>query len=718
MSTSPMLKKQMLIGASILLGATANCAVAQEYTLPNIMVEEQALPNSSSEDRYFSEVSDSATKSSSDLATTPQSVSVITKKQMDDQNVQSVRQALNYSSGVLSTTDNTSRYDSVFLRGFGGFGTTTRIADFLDGMKLPRGQAFGLPSIDASLLDHVDVLKGPSATLYGQSGPGGLINQVSRKPSSEASHEVRLEMGSHDRVQAGFTSQGALNEADTWQYSVSGIARKSDTEYDDVEEERQAVSPTIRWQPDENTELVLRGFYQQDPESGYFNSTYPSDRAPAAYRSALKGDLNVGDPGFDMYDREQYALGYEFQHRFNRKIKIRSAARYFNLDLDFRGLQMAAAITKDGLLPRQAAHSIEDADNITTDNAVEFFFDTGAVQHTFTLGLGHQKSTSNWQYLFGAAPDLDVLSPVYNIKTPALTTIIDNEQTLEQTGVYLQEQFTTEQLTVLLGVRRDWTKQNTKNRLASTKSSQSDSATSYRSGLSYQFTNGITPFVSYATSFEPTIGVDEHGAPFVPTEANQWEIGVKYQPFDTDILLTLSAFDIHQENVLTPSPTPGFNVQLGEIRSRGAELEVRGRATENLELIGALTQLDAEVSETTVAANQGNRPQAVPELYGSLWANYHLSQGHLKGLTIGAGARYVGSSYADDANTIKSDGYSVLDAALRYDLATLSPDLEGAEITLNMTNLSDKDYYASCTYNFYCQRGQGRTFLLGARYQW
>lgn len=212
--------------------------------------------------------------------------------------------------------------------------------------------------------------------------------------------------------------------------------------------------------------------------------------------------------------------------------------------------------------------------------------------------------------------------------------------------------------------------------------------------------------------------MDATGAAFKPTKAEQWEFGLKYEPTFMKALFAVSVFETRQKNVLSPGPMPGFNVQQGEVRSRGIEFEARGSVTRNLELIGALTVLDTEVTKTTVPATIGKRPQAAPKYFGSVWVNYAIDFGVLDGLTIGVGVRVVGSSYADDANTVRAAGYALVDAALRYDLGKLSPVLDGAQATLNATNLFNKNYYASCSSNFYCQYGSGAQVLAGLRYRW
>jgi iron complex outermembrane receptor protein len=703
---------------SVSLGALGAVASAQETTeLPPINVE-GAGSSTDSGDRILQKTTRSATKTDVPVLETPQSVSTVTRRQIDEQNPQTVSQALRYTAGVLSDRDSDIRYDSVFLRGFGAFGTATSYVSFLDGLKLPRGQAFAQTSVDPFLIDRIDVLKGPSALLYGQISPGGLVNQISRSPSAEQSGEVRIEGGSYGRVQGSVRTSGPLTDDGAWQYAFSAIGRSSGTRYDDVDEERFGVAPVIKWSPSDDTTLTLSGYYQKDPEGGYFNSLYARSLAPAAYRPHLDRKLNIGDPSYDDFKREQYGLGYNFEHRFDEALTVRSNLRYSSVDIDFRSLQMAGPITADGQIPRQALRSIEDVGGLSFDNQAQINIQTGDIRHTILTGVDFQNATSDWEYRFGAASPLDVVDPVYGVPIGPLSTIIDSRQKLRQTGVYVQDQLSWGRWRAQLGLRHDWTKQDSENRLEGSKTKQDNEATSYRAGLLYLFDSGLAPYVSYSTSFEPTIGVDAGGAPFIPTKARQYEAGVKYQPAGVDALFTFSAFNIRQQNVLTASSTPGFNIQDGEVRSRGLEFEARGNLTGGVELIAALTLLDTEFTESSVTGDVGKRPQGVPDHYGSVWANYRFDGGALAGLSLGGGVRFVGASYADNANAVRAAPYTLLDAALRYDFGANVSQLRGLEATLNVTNLLDKDYYSSCSSNFYCQFGNRRQALAGLRYTW
>jgi len=668
-------------------------------------------------DRYLQDVATSATKTETPALETSQSIVTITRAQMDHQNSQTVSEALRYSSGVLSDVEATSRNDSVFLRGFGGFGTGTVLVSFLDGLKLARGQAFAQFSIDSFLLERVDIVKGPSAVLYGQISPGGLVNQITRKPTSEDENEVRVELGSYDRLQAGFASRGAIDDDEEFLYSLAAIGRTSGTRFDNVEDERVAIAPSLTWKPDSDTSLTINGFYSRDPQGGIFNSAPAKDLAPQIYQNALNSTLNFGDSGVESFEREQYGIGYQFDQQFSN-FSLHSGLRYSNVDADFFGIQFIAPLTETGLLPRAAIHSNEIAEGIAADNRIQTDFITGNIAHNVIIGVDYQRNTADWEYNFGAATALDVINPIYNQSVGPFFTVIDNHQIQIQTGIYVQDQMEIDRFRFTLGLRHDQASLETKNYTTGISSKQSDDETSYKAGLLYLFDSGIAPYISYSTSFEPTIGVGEDGVSFKPTTARQFEGGIKYQSSDIPLLVTGSIFDIEQDNTLTASSTLGFSVQQGQIQSRGLELEARGSIVKNLELIVSATWLDTQVRKSSNQEIIGKRPQAVPKNFASIWASYHIPTGTLKGWDFGGGIRYVSDSYGDDLNKLRSPNYTITDLALRYDFGELSSSLSGTQFTFNVSNLFDKEYYTSCSFDIYCQFGNRRQVLIGFSHDW
>lgn len=668
--------------------------------------------------RYLKSDTISATKMNIPALETAQSIVTVTRGQMDDQNSQTVSEALRYSSGVLSDVEASSRNDSVFLRGFGGFGTDTVVVSFLDGMKLPRGQAYALFSIDPFLLENIEIVKGPSAVLYGQLNPGGLVNQELRGPTVESRHELRLEAGTHDRFQLGYASSGSLNDDGSWLYSFAGLGRDANTRYDGVEEKRVAAAPSLRWEPDENTSLTIKAFYIKDPDGGIFNSTLARSVAPKRYRGALDDWLNTGDPDKEYFHRKQYGISYQLSHQFSDNVLFYSSARFVRVTSDFLGMQLTSVVDDDGMLPRAAVRSDESVDGFETDNRLQLDLTTGALKHRVLLGVDYQESEADWLYSFAGAAPLDVLNPVYDQPLGAFMTLYDNRQRQQQTGVYLQDQISLGALRLMAGIRHDRAKMRTRDHLAAATSRQSDNETSYRAGAVYLFESGFAPYVSYSTSFEPVTGVAEDGSAFRPTTAKQYEGGIKYQPADARFLATLSAFDIKQDNVLSPGSTINFSVQDGQITSRGVEFEVRGHLQDNLQLIAAATWLDTKISKNSNDALIDKHPQAVPNKFASAWASYYFPSGWLRGFQLGGGVRYVAKSYGDDLNTLVAPSYTVADLALKYNLGEQLPALGDTELTFNVSNLFDKEYYTSCSYDIYCQFGNSRQALLGVRHSW
>jgi len=669
-----------------------------------------------------------ATRTDTPIIDVPQSITVVPREQIDAQNAQTVGQALGYVAGVVSEP-RPGRYDSIIIRGFGGFGNSANYVTFLDGLRLLRGQSFAIASVDPWLLNSIEVLRGPSGVLFGQVNPGGIVNMSSRLPSANPVNEMFLESGSYDRLQAGITMGGRLDAEGRFTYSLTGLGRITGTQWDDVMDQRIAIAPAVTWRPTDNTTITLLGSYQYDPESGYYNGVpYYSVTNPGV-RSRLNANFNPGDPAYDNFSRTNIMAGWRFEQRFDDTFSFRQNFRYQSLSTHFQAVSAStsaaaiATLNRTGVLTRSASVSDENVDGLGVDNQLIAALTTGPLQHTVLVGLDYQYAESSRSLgSGGTAPALNVFAPVYNqmIARPRYTAISD--QTQSQLGLYAQDQIRWGGLNLLLGLRQDWFDQETTQRLTSSRTSLDDNHLSWRIGVVYETPIGIAPYASYATSFEPVTGTyapQRGGAGFVPTEAAQYEVGVRYQPPDRSMLLTLSAFDITQTNVLTADPAySNYNVQSGEVESRGIELEGRFVPMPGMNLILTYTYLDAKVTQSNDVP-VGNRPVGVPNQIASGWIDYSFTEGTpLNGLTLGGGVRYVGTSYGDAANTFKVDGYTLVDAMFRYDLGTVAPTLRGLQATLNVNNLFDKQYIAACSSDVGCYYGTRRSVIAGVHYRW
>lgn len=224
----------------------------------------------------------------------------------------------------------------------------------------------------------------------------------------------------------------------------------------------------------------------------------------------------------------------------------------------------------------------------------------------------------------------------------------------------------------------------------------------------------LSVYANYSESFEPT-------SPWVnlldeaePQRGTQYEAGIKYSPaFLDEALFTLAVFDLTQTNV-PYEVSPGLFDQIGEVRVRGVELEGKLALADQLNATLSYSYWKPEILEDGINGNVGNKPQQVPNHIGSVWADYTIPGEGLRGdLTVGAGVRYVGSSYADNANTIKIDAHTVVDAAISYEF------FENATLQLNASNLFDEEYVSYVdTFSNTAYYGDGRTVRATFRYTW
>jgi iron complex outermembrane receptor protein len=352
------------------------------------------------------------------------------------------------------------------------------------------------------------------------------------------------------------------------------------------------------------------------------------------------------------------------------------------------------------------------------DNQAEARFATGPLRHIALLGVDYRHATSELNEGFANAPSVNLYNTVYGAPIAMPSIAISSGQRQDQTGLYLQDQIALDRWRLTLSGRHDWVSTDALDFINGTDQFRQDNAFSGRAGLNYVFDFGLSPYVAYARSFQPAVGITAK-IPLVPTTGEQAEVGVKYQPTGTNLLLTAALFDITQQNVTTTDPNnPGFSVQTGEARSRGAEFEATMSLTEGLKLVGSYTYTDTEVTKTNTPSQLGKHLIIMPMNQAALWADYTFQHGQLAGFGAGGGVRYVGDSYGDAANTILIPDYALFDATLHYDLSYVDPRLRGVKLAINATNLFDKYYVATCQSLNACFLGSGRTILGSVRYTW
>ncbi|WAC59043.1 TonB-dependent siderophore receptor [Brevundimonas sp. SL130] len=676
-----------------------------------------------------------ATKTQTTLIDTPQSVSVITRDELDARGVQTLNEATRYVAGVLpesSGMDN--RIDDMYIRGFDAGGFASNV--MLDGLRMPSdsSSSWNHASINTWNMQQVEVVKGPSSVLYGQLAPGGMVNQVSKTPVAGQAQVLQLSADANGKYQiAGDVGGGAADGQ--IQGRLVAFFKDGGTQLDHVDHQQWLVAPSVEFKAkDGDTRLTLLGLYQEDSGGSTFQFLpYQGSVIPAA-NGYIDNQTFLGEPNWNVYDRTVWSAGYQFEHRFSDALTLSQSARMMHVDSLYRATVVYGVrgqtvtnpntLTDGRILPRRAVQGQGDSDGYAIDTRLAGVFSTGAFEHAVLAGFDWQQT--DWTFLRKQASvsqtaiQIDVYDPVYTNYdfAPTLVNQVGTDETDRQTGVYLQDQIQSGKWRLTLGGRYDWANLDSLNTLTNVRVKTKNEAFSGRAGLLYAFDNGLSPYVSYSQSFQPTPGTARDGSAFEAITADQWEAGLKYEPQAIDGMITLSAYELRQDNVLTTDPlntgAEAYQVQTGQVRIRGLELEGRVTPLEGLSLIGAGTLFDSEVTRDTT--NQGNDMIRVPDWMGSFWADYTFDRGPAQGLSVAGGVRYVDSTYGDLANTLAIDSYQLFDAAVRYDLGQIGG--AHAVLALNGSNLADKRYVATCSALTSCYYGTGRTLTASLKLSW
>ncbi|HIC7645467.1 ferrichrome porin FhuA [Serratia liquefaciens] len=661
---------------------------------------------------YAAKHSATGTKTDTPIEKTPQSVSVVTREEMDMRQPDTVKGALAYTPGVMVGNRGASTaYDAVNIRGFSSVGTNM----YLDGLKL-QDDNYSIYQIDPYFLERAEVLRGPSSVLYGKSNPGGVVALVSKRPTTETLREVQFKMGTDNLFQTGFDFGGALDDDGIYSYRLTGLARDEDQQQVGEKSKRYAIAPSFSWRPDDRTSLTFLSSFQDDPSVGFYGWLPKEGTVQNGINGKLPTSFNDGEPGYNNISRKQQMVGYAFEHGFDDVWTLRQNLRYSKMDVDYRSIYgQGISATNPAELTRGVMNSKEHLSSFAVDTQAQAKFATAAVDHTLLMGVDYMRMRNDVVYQYGSASSLNVVAPQYGNQSYTITGGASQVNRQEQTGLYVQDQAEWNNWVLTMGGRYDWSDTNSTNRLSQNAvSKQKDNEFTGRAGLNYVFENGIAPYVSYSESFEPTSGTDFSGNTFAASKGKQYEAGVKFAPKDRPITASIAIYQLTKTNNKVADPDHVFaSIQGGEIRSRGVELEGKAALTANVNLLGSYTYTDAEYTKDTT--QQGNTPAAIPKHMASVWADYTFHETALSGLTLGSGVRYVGSSYGDEANTFKVKDYTVVDAAIKYDLARFN--LPGSSIGINVNNLFDKEYVSSCFATYGCYWGAERQVVATATFR-
>lgn len=658
-----------------------------------------------------------ATKTDTPLIEVPQAVNVVTRDQIEAQGSQTVMEATRYTPGVVASFgDSDSRNDVLQARGFS-------VRYNLNGSRLPYGAySSAFLRIDPYGLERIDVLKGPSSVMYGQNLPGGLINLASKMPTETPLREIAIQGGNHDRLQGMFDFSGPIDPEGQFLYRLTGLGRDAGGRVDFGYDQRAFIAPAFTWKPTDATSFMLFGHYQQDDTI----SDYMPLPAIGTLLPNPNGELPVnryaGEPGHDGFEREQYSIGYKFQHDFDTGWTLRQNLQFNSVEVDSRASPAYMVDPTQRYLSRVASQGLAAADSFTVDTNLTGRFDTGPVEHSVLAGLDYLYLDDNYSFasnLYGGT--FDLYDPVYGAVPPALIPRFDYNMKRRQAGLYVQDQMRWDNWIMTAGLRHDWVDANSIHSVTGT-FNVNQTALTGQVGLVYRFDNGFAPYVAYSTSFDPIDNFSTTGGALQPLEGEQIEAGIKYESPDGRTFITASAFHLDQKNVTAPNPDPTGTglLQAGEARVRGLEFEAKTELMPALSLIASYAYTDSVITKANAGAEYllGKELVMVPDHQASIWLDYKVEDGPLAGFGLGGGLRYQGKSFGDAANEFEVGGQVLVDAALSYDFGKLDSNFEGLDLRVNATNLLNEKYVGWCQNALQCYYGQGRTVTATLKYRW
>jgi iron complex outermembrane recepter protein len=624
-----------------------------------------------------------ATRTNTPLREIPQSIQVIPQEVLRDQRADLTSALLNAPSVRNSAPTN---FDSLRLQ-VRGFFTPVTVNGFKDSLN---SSTIGS---DLTGYDRIEVLLGPNSILFGSSAPGGTVNLVTKQPLRDPYYFVEATIGNFDFYRGEVDLSGPLDESKNVLYRLNASYRDQGLFTDLTNITSFVVAPAISFAFTENTKLTLEGRYADVK----FDSITFGLPLIGTIRSNPNGEIprdrNVNE---GTLDAESSRIGYTLEHKFNQNWSLRNAfqyTRYFSAYFgdDGKGGTFPTALLPDNrTLERIYLNERSEQSDYRLSTDVIGNFATGSIQHQLLFGLDLGRVTGEFSGQNREIALLDLFDPIYGQPPGAVIpgSEYDNKNETEELGLIVQDRVTiTDNLKLLLGGRFDIFEQTDTDSIADTETNQSGDAFSPRLGILYQPIPPISLYANYSRSFEPSIGQSFDGSEFEPTRGTQFEIGVKADLNDR-LSTTLAWYNISQSNVTTEDPDNiGFEVQTGEQRSRGIELNLAGEILPGWNIFASYAYNDAEVTEDNVIP-VGNRVELSTPHAASLWTTYEIQQGDLQGLGFGLGLFYVGDRAGDRENTFEVPSYLITNAAIFY-------KRDAFRAALNFNNLFDIDYFES-----------------------
>ncbi|MBW4687960.1 MAG: TonB-dependent siderophore receptor [Komarekiella atlantica HA4396-MV6] len=594
------------------------------------------------------------------LLETPASIGVITEEFIEDKAPRRVEDLAPYISGV--TAGNV---------GQGGLFTDFQIRGFSTGSQVYiNGLRDNYRSLirDFANIERLEILKGFSSLLYGTGSPGGVVNYITKKPQATPSYKFSADAGSFNFYRSEVDLTGPLTQDKNLLYRLILAFQDSDDFVDNVEDNRIFVAPSITLLTGGGGSLTVEGeYYRQDKD---FNT------GAKFFNGQIFYDRSYTDPrNSQIYDH--YRIAAYLDQPISKQWSINLSGQYFNTQREANPIFVALGFEGD-TLTRFYRTIFDDYYQYNLRGEIRGNFNIGVSEHKLLAGIEYNKYRSRFNGVnAGFFGSIDVANPSFNVPIPTGLTNRSVDFSDSDWGVYIQDFVKLGQFRLLAGLRYGGFDSVT---------GSADNFVSPSIGLVYNLTDSASIYASFSKSTEPQYGLLSDGGFPDPRKATQYEVGAKLNLLNDRLTITTALFNLKQTNIAETDPSnPEFNILVGDIRSRGFELDISGKVTENFSLIAAYTLLDSEITKSVVPGLEGNRPINSPQHSVGLYGKYEFTGGSLKGLSLGTGLVYVGERKGDNENTFELPGYVRVDLGTAYKVNNLT-------FRLGIENLFDIRY--------------------------
>ncbi|MEH2238950.1 TonB-dependent siderophore receptor [Nostoc sp.] len=597
-------------------------------------------------DGYNAPEASTATRTDTPLRDIPQSIQVIPQQVIKDQGITRISDAVRNVSGATIQTGYGNLIGDVNLRGFvsnvlrDGFATSPF---FTDGANI----------------DRVEVLKGPGSVLYGQAAPGGLVNYITKQPLSEPYYSAEFTVGSYDFYKPTLDLSGPLTEDKRLLYRLNISNEDSGSYRDFINNKIFFISPALTYKISDATTLNFAYEYL-DAKLGFDRGFSPF---PAF--SNLPRNRNLGDTNdYQIIQVHRFNVTLDQQLSDNLRLRSGFTGRFEYLDGAYANFY--SDVDADGrTLDRSLGGGVSYNDSLTLQTDLIGKFKTGSIAHQLLFGFELNRATSRnagIDLTNDEFPSIDIFNPINSPLPPYVLETAGPASIQNTEGIYLQDQVTLlPNLKLLLGGRYDFINNNAVSTVFY------DEAFSPRVGIVYQPIEPISLYASYSKSFEPNNAQRVNQEFIDPSHSTQYEVGVKAELFDKRLSATLAAYDITKTNIATVDPqNPNYSIPIGEVKSRGIELDIAGQILPGWKVIASSYLNDAYVSEDTDPTNIGRRFANAPYHGASLWTTYEIQRGDLQGLQFGTGLFFVGDRIANQSDPYTLPSYVRTDASISY----------------------------------------------------